>query len=334
MYKNLVVCLDGTGNEIEERETNVLRLFRVLRNEADTPSPQNGSHLEQHVFYHPGVGTMGQSGTGLQFLQKTQEIMGLAFGLGLEQDVLKAYGFLCKKYRARERDQYDNVSYEGDRIYLFGFSRGAYAARVLAGFIHLFGLVDPSKLHLAVYAFRAYRRISDKDDSIEPKELFKEINKFERVLKPKHAPIRFLGIWDTVGSMIRFEPSKFSLIDYGHHPSVSTNISVRKVRHAVAIDEKRSMFRNYMWTEGQTYHENRFKNDDGAPQDVRQVWFAGYHADIGGSTPEKDAGLSKITLKWMLDELTDGNGRCELELRRNYGSVVLGDVPDNSYQGR
>jgi len=324
MHKNIVICLDGTGNEIEERETNVLRLFRILKNVPD-------DETSQLVYYHPGVGTMGQSSLGLQPIQKAHEIIGLAFGKGLEAEVLNAYGFICKNYRGKEWDKYRNATYDGDRIYLFGFSRGAYGARVLAGFIHLFGLVHPSKLHMAVYAFRAYRRISDRDEGTDRETLYADINKFSDVLKPQLASIRFLGLWDTVSSMLRFEPSKFSLIRYGNHPAVAENCSVSKVRHALAIDEKRSMFRNNQWLEGQTHHQNRFKQGEGQPQDVKQMWFAGYHSDVGGSAPEMQAGLSKITLKWMLEELCDDTGECELDVDDSqFRAIVMGRPHGNS----
>lgn len=324
MYKNIVICLDGTGNEIETGETNILRLFRLLKNAPD-------QETTQRVYYHPGVGTLGNS--GFKSVKKLQEIMGLAFGKGLEAEVLGAYAFICRHYRGKERDKYKNVTYEGDRIYLFGFSRGAYSVRVLAGFIHLFGLVDPSKLHLAAYAFRAYRQISDTAPTATRQQLYEEINRFDDVLAPRHAPIRFLGVFDTVASMLRFQPSKYSLIEYGQHPAVAVNGSVAKVRQALAIDEKRSMFRPYLWQEGQTHHPNRFKNGEGVPQDVVQMWFAGYHSDIGGSAPEEQAGLSKLTLQWMLEELCDAGGECELELRKGrYRALVQGEGSSRSKQ--
>lgn len=322
MYKNIVVCLDGTGNEIGAGETNILRLFRLLKNSAD-------DETTQRVYYHPGVGTLG--GSGFKTVQKFQEIIGLAFGRGLEAEVLGAYAFICETYRGKARDKYKNITYEGDRIYLFGFSRGAYSVRVLAGFIHLFGLVDPSKLHLAAYAFRAYRRISDAAPEATREQLYAEINKFDDVLAPHYAPIRFLGLFDTVASMVRFQPSRYSLIEYGQHPAVARNSSVAKVRQTLAIDEKRSMFRPYLWEEGQTYFPTRFKDGDGMPQDVVQMWFAGYHCDIGGSAPETEAGLSKLSLQWILEELCDASGECELELRKGrYQTLVLGEQKGRS----
>ncbi len=324
MYKNIVVCLDGTGNEIGAGETNILRLFRLLKNTADDDTTQR-------VYYHPGVGTLGRS--NYKIVQKAQEIMGLAFGKGLEAEVLGAYAFICTHYRGKARDKYKNVTYDGDRIYLFGFSRGAYSVRVLAGFIHLFGLVDPSKLHLAAYAFRAYRRISDAAPEATRDQLYAEINRFDDVLSPHYAPIRFLGLFDTVASMLRLQPSKYSLIAYGQHPAVAQNSSVAKVRQALAIDEKRAMFRPYLWEEDQTHHPNRFKTGDGVPQDVVQMWFAGYHSDIGGSAPEAEAGLSKLTLQWMLEELCDRKGECELELRQGrYRAIVQGQKRSNAKQ--
>ena len=112
MTKNLVVCCDGTGNEIEEHQSNVLKLYRVLKKSA-----------EQRVFYEPGIGTMGADNQWTRLKQGVEKIAGLALGYGLDRDVLNAYEFLAKNYMP------------GDAIFLFGFSRGAYTARVLAAML-------------------------------------------------------------------------------------------------------------------------------------------------------------------------------------------------------
>src|SRR5438132_9535479 len=132
MPKNIVICCDGTGNEIGSKISNVLKLYRVLR-KTD----------EQRVYYTPGVGTIGLLNAWQRWKQQMQAVFGLATGYGLDDDVLGAYRFLCETYRA------------GDKVWLFGFSRGAYAVRTLAAFIHVIGIVAPDQINLAGYALTA-----------------------------------------------------------------------------------------------------------------------------------------------------------------------------------
>jgi len=107
------------------------------------------------------------------------------------------------------------------------------------------------------------------------------------------------------------------------------NPSVQTVRHALAIDERRRMFRPFMWREGEMYCGGPFEGQSAVPQDVRQVWFAGVHSDIGGGYAEEESGLSKITLKWMLDEVPD-----ELKVvTQSVNQIVLGKArKGSSYQ--
>ena len=128
--KNIVICCDGTGNEINENISNVLKLYRCLRKTGKTDPPQI-------VFYDPGVGTLARPDPWRKVLQDTFAIFGLVTGYGLDDNVLKAYEFLVRNYE------------DGDEIFLFGFSRGAYTVRLLAGFIHKVGLVWPQQSNLA-----------------------------------------------------------------------------------------------------------------------------------------------------------------------------------------
>ena len=143
--KNIVVCCDGTGNEISENISNVLKLYRALRKTGKT-DPQ------QVVFYDPGVGTLARPDPWLKFKQDAVAVLGLATGYGLDDNVLAAYGFLIGHYE------------EGDDIFLFGFSRGAYTVRVLAGMIHRIGLLSPQQSNLAGAALTAYKQV-DPDDA-------------------------------------------------------------------------------------------------------------------------------------------------------------------------
>src|ERR1700743_1814894 len=126
MPKDIVICCDGTGNEINNTISNVLKLFRCL------PKDEG-----QRVYYHPGVGTIGLESTWGRLKQEAWALRSLATGAGLDEDTLAAYRFLCETY---EKD---------DRIWLFGFSRGAYTVRVLAAFVHVIGLLPVDQLDLA-----------------------------------------------------------------------------------------------------------------------------------------------------------------------------------------
>src|SRR5262245_11439004 len=132
MHKRIIICCDGTGNEIEGNLSNVLKLYRIVRRDG-----------EQRVYYDPGIGTLGQMNPWSRFQQNAKAVFGLATGYGLDDNILDSYRFLAQNFEA------------GDDIYLFGFSRGAYTVRVLAGFLHLIGLLHSDQLNIAGYALTA-----------------------------------------------------------------------------------------------------------------------------------------------------------------------------------
>src|ERR1700752_3044149 len=113
MAKNLIVCCDGTGNQVEGNLSNVLKLFRILH-----------KNQGQRVYYNPGIGTIGTNDSWTKLTQNTKEVFELATGYGFDDEHLGAFKFLADNYQ------------EEDQIFLFGFSRGAYTVRALAGFIH------------------------------------------------------------------------------------------------------------------------------------------------------------------------------------------------------
>jgi uncharacterized protein (DUF2235 family) len=291
--RNLVICCDGTGNEIGVIISNVLKLFRIVE-KSD----------RQRVWYNAGVGTIGQQNPWTRWMQKARGVFGLATGLGLDDDVLAAYRFLCSNYR------------NGDRVYLFGFSRGAYTVRALAAFVHVMGVFRPDQLNIAGYAWTAFKRASAKDPgratASTPRSVaapgqklssLEEAWHFSRVIGGKPIVIEFVGVWDTVASVIvpRLEQLSLSLQTLRF---TRTNPSVRIFRQAMAIDERRRMFRLNQWTEPQTFRPNPFNRSFDISQDIRQVWFAGVHADIGGGYEEEESGLSKYPLAWMIEEAT------------------------------
>lgn len=280
MPKTLILLLDGTSNTISDQRTNILRLYGCLR-KSDT----------QLVYYDPGVGTIGGQGYWSQLAQDASEIWGMATGMGIDDNVKEAYRFLVEHY-----DDGKATETERDRICIFGFSRGAYTARMLAGFIHAIGLLEPRNMNLLDHAWRAYKRIGEAEQGHD----FAEVRLYERILDPDRPPIHLLGLFDTVSSVI--EPGQGLLPQLRHHAFTSRNPSVAHVRHAVALDERRRMFEPVLWPEGGEHVPQRFQPGSAVPQDAREVWFTGTHGDIGGGWPEGLSGLAKIPLLWMIEE--------------------------------
>ena len=248
--KNIVVCCDGTGNEYGPNNTNVVKLYQsVVRDAA------------QIAFYDPGVGTF--SFLGRELGRRVGIAMGMAFGAGLQQNIEDAYRYLMDRYEP------------GDRLFLFGFSRGAFTVRALAGMLHKCGLLQKGSNNLIPYASKIYNR----HDNDEIASGFKET--YSNECKPY-----FIGVWDTVGSMGLFWGRKFF--------DTYLNEDVVYGYQAVSIDERRRKFPISLWNES--------RKTEG--QTIEQVWFPGFHSDVGGwSRP--DAGISDIALKWMLENAQD-----------------------------
>jgi uncharacterized protein (DUF2235 family) len=281
MPRNIVLCCDGTTNEIAGDQTNVLRLFRMLVRSPD-----------QQVFYDAGVGTRADPTVFWPLRRMLRKKLDSAVGMSIRENVLAAYRFLSTHYEL------------GDRIYLIGFSRGAYTVRALAGMIMRCGLLEKEFLHLAEYTWSVY---SDEDRSDDGKRQFGGAARIKKVFGRK-VTIHFVGVWDTVSS--------FGWIwDPLTLPNTANNKEIETIRHALAIDERRAYFQS-----------NRFGNT--VKQDRQEVWFAGGHADVGGGYPDKVAGLAKISLQWMLAEAKYAglviDDCAELEMLKNMG---LKDCP-------
>ena len=288
--KNIVICLDGTGNQVEENISNVLKLYRALK-----------KNETQIVYYDQGVGTLGRRDSWARISQWFREkFIGMGFGLGLDKNVLQAYEFLACNY------------VDGDQIYLFGFSRGAHTARVLAGMLYVVGLLRPEQLSLCGAALTAYKQ----SDEIDPSAFLAETEEasekkyegeganFRRVMKPRTVAIEFMGLWDTVSSVFipNYRGLFFPPIKRDNQPHTSRNPAVKKVCHAVSIDEKRRFFRLDKWPDGQVFKPNFFSQGTPPDQINKQVWFAGYHSDVGGGQKKDDSGLSQFSLIWMFKE--------------------------------
>ncbi len=302
MAKTIVILMDGTSNEIKAQRTNILRLYGCLE-KSET----------QLVYYDPGVGTISDDQSRSHRKQERAQTWGMATGRGIDKNVKEAYRFLVENYQGRTA-----TDEERDQICLFGFSRGAYTARMLAGFIYTIGLLEPRNLNLLDYAYRAYKRIGSNPDE----NAFDEVGLYQRILQPDRPPVKFLGLFDTVASVI--EPSDGVLPQLKSHAYTSRNPGVEIVRQAAALHERRRMFNLQLWRENQRFHMDPLDTDSQQRQDAKEVWFTGWHGDVGGGEPEEESGLAKIALQWMIEEA----GKAGLEFDQDLVDLlVLGTAP-------
>jgi uncharacterized protein (DUF2235 family) len=280
--KNIVICCDGTGNDYGRTPSNVWRLRELLH---DAPG-------EQHVCYEPGVGTLDRPEGRTRLSRRLRHWRELAFGAGIFERVAALYAYLMHEYEPH------------DRIFLFGFSRGAFTARALAGMVHACGLLRREDEHLLPYALGLYRTSEQRihralrcqglheapkgKDHVDWDE---RIVTFRQTLS-RECQVHFLGLWDTVKAYGWIWPQSF--------PALRHNSSVRMVRHAVALDERRAVFQVTGWGD-----RGLITSPDGSYIDaVREVWFAGDHSDVGGGHPTGNSGLTDASLEWMLGEAT------------------------------
>lgn len=274
----IVLCFDGTSNQFSAQNTNVVKLYGLL----DKRCP-----LDQLVYYQPGVGTYFNPGVVSPALTWIAEMADEAFAWYLNEHVMGGYEFLMQNYR------------DGDRICIFGFSRGAYTARALAGFLYKIGLLPRDNPEQVSFAYKLYKR--EDDAGIEIAKTFKQT-----FCMP--ITIDFLGVWDTVASVG---------IIYGRSlPFTSANSAVRIFRHALSLDEHRARFQPNLFHRESPQDADRRREDPSLPVEsestetepippVREVWFSGCHADIGGSSVPDVVrySLSDITLQWMVKQV-------------------------------
>ncbi len=258
--KRLVLCCDGTWNTPDQQRggrsspTNVTRVALAV-------TPHDGG-TEQRVFYQPGVGTA-----------VWERVRGGAFGWGLSRGVKDVYRFVVDNYEP------------GDEVFLFGFSRGAYMARSTAGLIRNAGILRRENAARIGQAYALYR-----DRVVRPRDTESEL--FRRSFSHADAPIRFLGVWDTVGALgipLYRNPLTALINRRWQFHDVGLSRSVQAAYQALAIDETRRPFAPAVW-------EQDPEADD---QTLEQVWFAGSHSDVGGGYAE--TGLSDVALGWMAD---------------------------------
>jgi uncharacterized protein (DUF2235 family) len=259
--KNIVVCCDGTSNQFSKHNTNVVKLYKLLSKDDE----------KQVAYYHPGLGTMEAVGAFTSFGRRFTKLLGLAIGYGLEDDIRAAYVFIMRTYRP------------GDRIYMFGFSRGAYTVRALASLLHMYGLIDRSNEPLVPYAIRMLSAMHNRASAAD---VFDLAEGFKQTFSGPPCPIHFVGVWDTVNS-VGWIANPLKL------PFTANNSSIEIGRHAISIDERRAFFRQNRWLP---------KPPDAGPKDLKQVWFPGDHCDVGGGRAETESAQSRIPLAWMMQE--------------------------------
>jgi len=261
--KRIIVCADGTWNirdQVDEasgkrRPTNVTKVARSIR-----PRDHNG--VDQVVYYHDGVGTSG----GLD------HYTGGAFGDGIEANIRELYRFLVYNFEPN------------DEIYLFGFSRGAFTVRSLAGFMNFAGLVDKDADYFVPDLYDCYENGKGPDTP-------EWIRAHRRIPTPRPCPpIRFIGVWDTVGAL--GAPGLLGQVlnrnKYIYH-DVDLHASIEHAYQALAIDERRAPFRPNVWV-----------RPSGWGGVLEQAWFAGVHCNVGGGYHPD--GLANEALHWMVEK--------------------------------
>jgi hypothetical protein len=267
--RRLIACCDGTWNTPDRlgHTTNVVRLVRSIRSRT-----QDG--ISQIVFYHPGVGT----GNVLD------KWMGGGTGIGLSENVRSAYAWFVDNYQ------------DGDEIFLFGFSRGAYTARSVAGLIAHVGILRKHHMENFEEVWDYYRQ----PEPIREREEAMFLANFPDRVTRDQVDIKCIAVWDTVGSL-GIPHSRFCQREYEFHDTTLAP-GVENAFQALAIDEQRTPFQPSIW---------KSNPKPRVTQTVEQVWFPGVHSNIGGGYPEHV--LSDAALFWMVSRVAP-----LLELDRGY----------------
>ncbi|KAI0658453.1 hypothetical protein C8Q70DRAFT_917453 [Cubamyces menziesii] len=340
--RTLVLCFDGTGDQFNTDNSNVVTLFSLLKKD---------DRREQMVYYQSGIGTYVTPQVASPFRAKVDKLLDEMIAWNLSSHVQGGYEFLMQNYQA------------GDKICLFGFSRGAYTARAVAGMVHKVGLLPACNHQQVPFAYKMFTR----DDDLG----WKQSTAFKKAFSID-VHIDFIGVWDTVSSV--------GIIPHTL-PFTSSNTAIRVFRHALSLDERRARFRANLYhhpsdadaargtqpgdmpksdTEYATRvgirqpHDNSNSSKDKKPgeghkrtesewqrqrqlerqfsendpdsdvkTDVLEVWFAGCHCDVGGGSVADDTPhtLARIPLRWMIRECfkTNTGIRFHAELLKRIG---------------
>lgn len=273
--KRLVVCCDGTWanatGDTFQPPTNVTRISRAISRTGYTEENGQKKRISQIVYYQRGVGT-GLIG---------DKLGGGAIGLGLSSNVRAAYAFLA--------DNFD----DGDEIFFFGFSRGAYTARAVAGLVTSLGLLTSRGMDNFPTVYNDYYMVKQGGTSAD-RERYQDADWRRRIgfrEKPlEQFTVKIIGVWDTVGFhdswLSRCVGEKFEL------PNTILSPDVQHAFQALSLDESRNTYEPVLW----------YVPKQNIGQELCQVWFSGYHTDVGGGAP--DPRLADIALAWMVSQCT------------------------------
>ncbi|KAF8157843.1 hypothetical protein B0H34DRAFT_431646 [Crassisporium funariophilum] len=332
--RTLIVCFDGTGDQFDADNSNIVQLVSLLKKDDRT---------KQLVYYQAGIGTYTSPKIATPLMSRMRKTLDEMFAWNIHAHVMSGYEFLMQHYIT------------GDKICLFGFSRGAYTARSLAGMLHKVGLLPAGNFQQVPFAYKMYART----DHVG----WEQSNEFKKAFSVD-VPIEFVGVWDTVDS-VGIIPKRL--------PFTTSNTIVKTFRHAVALDERRAKFKANLWnrpnviesklgrdgapntlpsdtnrTAGGFPLARQHTNDDPVPKpgkngkngkngnpnkkpttrkesedekvlntlermyseknvemtDIEEVWFAGCHCDVGGGAVSNKTrhSLARITLRWMVRE--------------------------------
>lgn len=298
MSKNIVICSDGTGNSDTGVSSNVKRLFDLLVQDKDKEI--------QVAKYDKGVGTELRKDGEDWVAYKYEHLMELGFGEGVSQNLLELYTYLIEQYK------------RGDRVYLFGFSRGAFTVRALAGMVQVCGLLRPETISLASQAVQLYegsearivreRQRRGLPPAFGPDETdHGAMDLLARDFKGRNSQpctVDFLGIWDTVKAYGKIIPKSF--------PALRHNPTVKIVRHAVALDERRALYQMTGWGD--------------RTEQVKEVWFAGDHSDVGGGYKKGNPPLADAALRWMLGEANQKGLRLDPQKKSDFTKYEEGSL--------
>ncbi|EJF63499.1 hypothetical protein DICSQDRAFT_154002 [Dichomitus squalens LYAD-421 SS1] len=365
--RTLILCFDGTSNQFDGENTNVVRLYSLLKKDDDLG--------QQLCYYQPGIGTYFNPGVVSPIFQWCAKILDEAFAWYLDEHVREGYTFLMQNYNP------------GDKICIFGFSRGAYTARALAGMLHKIGLLPKDNPEQLPFAYNLYK--STDADNVALAAGFKET--FCRKVQ-----IEFVGVWETVTSV--------GVIMSRSLPFTAANTTIKTFRQALSLDEHRVKFQPnlYHWgtpndtgasarVEEKTskrpntsmkrqrslgsflrrWPSKQRKNltsaslpkvrqtvdleaaavtitDTSGPSDlsastssassganggtdVLEVWFAGCHSDVGGGAVSNSTklSLSDVTLRWMVRELV--LAQCGVQF--DQAALKRANIPQSIFQG-
>ncbi|KAJ7832502.1 hypothetical protein B0H13DRAFT_2429637 [Mycena leptocephala] len=295
-YRTLIVLLEGTGDKKDDDATHIALLDEMLYNGKESGENNN----EQLVHYREGIGAnMPENCYGVvrDAWNIAQNKFDKAVATSFKTHIIGAYRWLAESYQ------------DNDKICIFGFSRGAYSARALAGMLNAMGLLRVSDTTSAKEAYDLYEEYNGFPDNSTQKETrdkaWLDLLSKWKVFRTKHNVkkpfVEFLGCWDSVNSVGMMDNIKLAY--------TATNGIVRTFRHAVALDERRAKFKQNMWSQPKkpAVAANAQPNGDNGPSvvtDVQEVWFAGCHCDVGGGSVLNGTrpNLAHIPLRWMIRE--------------------------------